>query len=201
MCLPLSRRGAAWQFVGLTLLVSLALLSHVSTLSLLSVTMIVAAGLYWWKGGAALRRPARWMAASVVLAAVVSVVIYYGHFGDVFRTLERVRSGAAVSATVPVVTVPGTAATPVDGAAGTSDAIVEPRREARGTMASALPGRMLLAVSLSNRAAGWPIFALAVAGMWRLWARGVRDRLGLMLLAWGVTWLAFVAGGDGGARG
>ncbi len=190
--LPLSKRGALLQFVGLTLLISVALLSHVSTLSLLSVTLFVAAGLYWWKGGAGLRAPARWLAASVVLAALLSVVTYYGHFADVFKTLERVRSREAMSATVPA-GAEGAAATPAEGTAGHQAAGAQPPRKVRGTMASALPERTVLAVSLSSRAVGWPIFVLAVLGMWRLWARGARDRLGLMLLAWGVTWLAFVA--------
>ena len=52
---------------------------------------------------------------------------------------------------------------------------------------------MALAVSLSSRAVGWPIFVLSLAGMWRLWARGARDRLGVLLLSWGVTWLVFVS--------
>lgn len=174
VCWPLAGRGALVQGVGLTGLVSLALLSHVSTLSLLSVTLAAAAVLSWRMGGAPLRAPARRIAASVVVAAVLSVVTYYGHFADVYRTLERVRARATATAGV---------ATTGEGSTG----------EVRGTMASALPGRMVLAVSLSSRAAGWPVVVLAGVGMWRLRVRGVRDRLGLMLLAWGLTWAAFVA--------
>lgn len=186
VCWPLAGRRAGWSVAGLTLLVSVALLSHVSTLSLLVATLLSAAVLTWWLGTRDERGRAVWLATSVVLAAVVSVGVYYGHFADVFRTLERVRARAVV----------GDVATPGQGAAAVAAVERTGDRDAsgvKGTMASELPGRVLLAVSLSQRAVGWPVFVLSVVGMWRLWARGVRDRLGVMLLAWGGTWVVFVA--------
>ncbi len=184
VCWPLAGRRVAWSVAALTLLVSVALLSHVSTLSLLVATLLAAAVLTWWLGTRDERGRAAWLAASVVLAAVVSVVVYYGHFADVFRTLERVRGRAAVA----------DAATPGQGTAAAAERAGDGGGLAvKGTMASELPGRVLLAVSLSQRAVGWPVFVLSVVGMWRLWARGVRDRLGVMLLAWGATWAVFVA--------
>jgi hypothetical protein len=40
---------------------------------------------------------------------------------------------------------------------------------------------------------GWPMLALAGWGTWHLWRLGVRDRLTLMLAAWALSCLAFLA--------
>ena len=40
---------------------------------------------------------------------------------------------------------------------------------------------------------GWPIFLLALVGLWRLMVEGGRDRLGLAIGAWGLVCVAFVA--------
>ena len=39
---------------------------------------------------------------------------------------------------------------------------------------------------------GWPMWLLALIGIWRLWAEGARDRAALAILAWSVACLAFL---------
>jgi hypothetical protein len=137
--------------------------------------------LTWWLGTRDERGRAVWLATSVVLAAVVSVAVYYGHFADVFRTLERVRARATV----------GDVATPGQDAAAAVERTGDRGASAvKGTMASELPGRVLLAVSLSQRAVGWPVFVLSVVGMWRLWATATTGRHAARV---GATWVVFVA--------
>lgn len=188
-CWSLRGRFAIAEFAGVTLLVAVALLSHVSTLSLLVATLLAAAVLLWWFGGVDERAPAYRIAASVILASVLSVVLYYGHFADAFRSLERVRSGAAIAG------VSESPSASDAGASAAAPAAVAPAPAAapRGTITRALPGRLALAVGISSRAVGWPMFVLALVGMWRLGVHGVRDRLGAVLLGWGATWVVFVA--------
>jgi hypothetical protein len=40
---------------------------------------------------------------------------------------------------------------------------------------------------------GWPVFLLALLGLWRVWAEGGRDQLSLVIGAWALMCLAFVA--------
>jgi hypothetical protein len=67
------------QVAALLLVVSLAFLSHVSTVSLLSATLVVAAVLFAWRGGAAMRVPALVVLVVTIGAGVIAVMLYYGH--------------------------------------------------------------------------------------------------------------------------
>lgn len=160
------RPGHRGQLAGLTVLSSLALLSHVSTFALLLTTMVAIAGAYRWLGGASLAGPARSVLVATSMAVLVSTVTYYGHFGDVYAGLARVPANVPTESAVVPDAAPGP--TPIGA------------RIAEG---------LVLIVD----AVGWPILLLAVVGAWRLWADGARDRLVMILLAWGVAFVIFFA--------
>lgn len=164
--LPL-QRGAWLQLAALTALTALALLSHISTLTLLGGILFVLAVLYWFRGGQELRQPALAVCTALLIAAVLSIAVYYGHFGDAYRTAVRVRATPPASAP----------ATPGEGAMPSSVSLTEKSREA---------GRLTVA------AVGWPIFVLASGGFVLFWQRGARDRLSLALFALLLTLALFV---------
>jgi hypothetical protein len=159
--------GRRSQLVGLTALTTLALLSHVSTFALLLTTLGALTVLYRWLGGPLLHRPARAILICTAIAVVVAIALYYGHFGDVYRRLGLVGgTGTATSLNV----------------GGAAPASVP------------LHVRATTVLALTVRAVGWPILALALIGAWRLATRGPRGRLALVLSAWGITYVVFVAG-------
>ena len=172
--LPLGRRDVP-QALLLFALASTAFLSHVSTFPLLAVAMMAVAACYWWRGGEALRAPSAWIAAVAVAAAIFSVVAYYGQFGEVYRSLDRVRGRtAAVSAPAP--------------AAGSGAGA-----PVRGGPTPPMPARAATAAGVGLQAVGWPIVLLSAIGAWRVLAG--RDRLTLTLIAWFATCAAFLAFG------
>jgi len=165
------------QLAGLFVLASLAFLSHVGTFPLLLSTLVVIAVLYRLGGGSALAAPARAVFIAAALAVGFSVVSYYGQFSEVYKTLDRVR-GRATSAVAP------------PEADGAEQPAAHTARPAPMTMP--LSERATHAGALGVRAVGWSILLLALVGAWRLWIGGARDRLGLVLVAWGVTCVAFL---------
>lgn len=84
----------------LAVVLSAAFLSHTSTFPILLVTSGLVALLFAWKGGPALRSPAIAVLVAAVAALVLSVGLYYGHFGDTYRT-EIARLGAETAAAAP----------------------------------------------------------------------------------------------------
>jgi hypothetical protein len=176
-----SGRGHLGQFVGLVLLATLGLLSHVSTFALLLATLIATSVLIRTAGGPELRATARSVILVTLLAVVCSVAVYYGHFWDVYKPqIARMGSPAAV------VTAPAAPAGPATKA--------EP---GIGIPAPA-PGQRV--VPVWNRVAafgqtasntGWPILILGLVGAWRVFADRARDRLVLVVAAWACTFLAF----------
>ncbi len=168
--LSTARRNVA-PVIGLFSLCALAFLSHVSTFALLGVTLVALAFFYRWRGGSALSRTA-WMILGVTIAAALfAVVVYYGHFGDVYRTALRVRSDAVVAQPLAVPDAP----------------------------APVVPATISLGVRIENAldftfaAVGWPILVLAGFGVWGVWSKGLRDRGGFVVAAWGVAYVAFLA--------
>ncbi len=158
-------RGA----IGLTAAAALAFLSHVGVFPLVAAVLIVTAAGYATAGGRPLRRAAVVVAGATVLAALFSVVVYYGHFGEAYRTLARVRAQ------------PASAARPAD---------------APGAGGMAAPGfaeRCLSAAQLARRAFGWPVLLLAATGLVLWLRRGWRDPLGIVLAAILLSALAFEA--------
>jgi hypothetical protein len=160
-------RAQYGQLAVLTLLTLLAFLSHVSTVSLLAATMAAMAGLYWWRGGPALRIPARSVLLAAIVAAGLAVVLYYGHFGDAYRTLARVRSEAAASESP----------------------------QAAPRAAAPVHERAANALLITARDVGWPILVLMAIGLLRLRSARRADRLTLTLGALALTYVVFAAFG------
>lgn len=173
------------KFVGLGVLfalVALAFLSHISTFAILSITLAALATLSLWRGGESRHRRAVSLFAVTVLAALFSVVTYYGHFADVFATALRARTqtaASAPSATSPVRSEPSAPS------------------QSSATRASSTPltTRIARAWVLTSSGVGWPILVLAAAGLWRLWLTGLRDRLTIVLAAWGLAYLGYLGVG------
>lgn len=82
---------------ALTVALVAAYLSHTSTFAVLSVTTMVVAVVFAWRGGVPLRRAAGAVALAGVAAAVIAVAVYYAHFLDTYRT-ELTRLGSATAA-------------------------------------------------------------------------------------------------------
>jgi hypothetical protein len=154
------------RLAGLLAICSLAFLSHISTFALLSVTLTALAAWFWFSGGRELRRVAVSIFAVAVVAATVSVVVYYGHFGEVYATAMRSRTQTAAPADPGQVDAPARAATPV-------------------------AARLARSARLTTVELGWPLLVLAAAGLVHLVTRGGRDRLSLLLAAYGVAYVAF----------
>lgn len=168
---------AAWplstvaQRTAVFLLATLALLSHVGLAPLLAGMLVLAAVLFRWLGGPPLRTAAAWVLVATVAAAIGSVALYYRHFPDAFRSLAQVRAADASG--------PRAAEQPPGPDAGADRAV------------PSLPARIGRAVALTTSSLGWPVLVLAALGAWRL-RTGLRDRLGLVLLAMVATGVAFV---------
>ncbi len=160
---PLSKAPWRWG-AGLTLLTAAALLSHVGTFVVVMSTMVLLAGLSWWRGGASLRSPARVIAASALAAAVLSVVVYYGHFGEAYRSAATVRAESA--------------------AASQDDRLRQPE--------APLTAKISEAAILSVATVGWPLLILAALGAPLVVGRGLRDRVSLAVVAWIVTGLTLI---------
>ncbi len=94
--LPLRSRDVL-QLAVLFLLASLAFLSHVGVFPLLLAALAASAVLYRWRGGPELRAPSRAVFLAAIVAAVFSVVVYYGQFGEAYETLNRVRARGATA--------------------------------------------------------------------------------------------------------
>ena len=161
-----------WASAGVFLLASLAFLSHISTFALLAVTLTTLSALYRWRAGAALHRIAWTILAVTILGVLLAVGVYYSHFGDVYRAALRVRA---------------------------ENAIVQPQSQAetlgpRAEVSTVPPltRRVVDAVSFAVSANGWPLWTLALIGIWRSWIEGARDRAALAIYAWGVACAAFL---------
>ncbi|MEW5984927.1 MAG: hypothetical protein AB1806_21445 [Acidobacteriota bacterium] len=178
---------------GLVLLSLLGFVSHISTFVLLSTLMLTMAGLFGARGDSALRGAASATVLAALLGMVLAVGLYWGHFGDVYRQqLSRARE--AVIAPAP----PG----------GDLARSLEARDAAApglalGRRTLTLRERVTDAVGQAVDRAGWPALALALIGVWRLRQTGVRDRLALTLIAWGLTclgWMTLAVLGPGNMR-
>ena len=94
--------------------------------------------------------PARWIAGTAVAAAIFSVVTYYGHFAEVYKSLDRV-TGRAASVAAPA------------APAATDD----PTPAVPGGPTPPTTTRATTAVDVALRAVGWPIALLCLIGTWR----------------------------------
>jgi hypothetical protein len=175
------------QIMAVSLLATLALLSHVTTLTFLLATLVAIAVVFRWMGAPALRVAARSVLVAATIALVLSVLLYWGHFGGVYQAqLARVRTAPAV----------GVAPAQAPAAMAPASDSGRPRL---GRVTIPLTGRVVDALDQTVGNLGWPIVVLALAGAWRLLVRRARDRLSLVLAAWGMVGLAFVAASVVGA--
>ena len=169
VALPFDRRRAA-AAAALFAVTALAFLSHVGIFPVLAV-MLVATGALYWFAGAGLRARGSIVAGVSVLAAVFAIGIYYAHFPEVYSSfVERVTS---------------TGETPAAAAPGAS---VNPSAQPALTIGA----RVERAAALGLRGLGWPLLALAAAGVW-LVVRRPRNRLTPALAGWGASFVVFLA--------
>jgi hypothetical protein len=169
--------GHVLQAAGLTSIATVGLLSHVSIFGLLLATLVATAFFYRWLGGLPLRPPARVVFLAGAIAAVLAIAIYYGHFTDAYRSLERTQttaSGGAASS---------------NEAAGSQTAPAVPRT---GATPAGVHHRIVAALDQSRFDLGWPIIVLAVMGVWRLVVARSGDRLTYAICGWAATYLVFL---------
>ncbi len=175
------------QLAVLTLLATLAFMSHVSTVTLLVPAMVLIAFLYLFSGAADLRASGRMVLAATVVGLVLSVVLYWGHFGDLYKKqLAGMKSATVAGAVAPTPAAARNAPAVVKAGAQTSPA---PRL---GRSRLPLTTRVRDAVSQTVRGLGWPMLLLAAVGAWRLLAARRRDRLVYAVLALASVCLLFV---------
>jgi hypothetical protein len=181
--LPDRRR---WWSIGVVFVLTLvAFLSHVSTFPLLAVALGAIAVVYFAARSAGLRPAAVTLAALTAAAALASVLLYYGHFTEVYRSLDRVRSRPASSAAA--------AAQPP---AAALDPTLDPTlATTRGAPTPGTLVRLETAGGVGLRAVGWPILVLAAVGAWRLRSERKPDALTLALAGWLAAGLLFLAFG------
>jgi hypothetical protein len=171
---------AGLQTAGLFVVASVAFLSHVGIFPLLLTIGFAVAAFYRLFGDPALRSAANRIALAGALAAVFSVIVYYGHFPESYSTLRRVRAQSDTAA------ASATAAPPNDVASGSTTA-QKPAAPAKSRSA-----RTLRAAALAIDSFGWPITLLAAVGAVTLWTTRARDRLTLLAAACGLVYLGFV---------
>jgi len=165
--------AAPWLIALASVAVAAAFLAHTSTFALLFTILVLAAVAYRLVGRPPLGRPAAAMLACVAIASVLSVGIYYRHFGPVYRAQYQRISRE--------VTQPDAARAAGEGAAVQHGLGSRTPRE----RLSLVPGYLSAYI-------GWPMLALAALGLWRLARTGARDRLGLFVLAWLTACLLFL---------
>jgi hypothetical protein len=165
---------------GIFLLASLAFLSHVGIFPVLLLVLMGLAICCRWLCRPPFRAAARNLAIATVAAALLSVVSYYGRFGEAYQSLERV-----VARAVAVVRTDATPAQPV--AAPEAAATPAPTPEVPSRAARAVSG-----LARGVRAVGWPMALLAALGAWCTWKTGFRDRMGLALIATTAAYLVFL---------
>lgn len=168
-------------FLAVCAITTLGLISHVSTLLLLPSVLVAMSVLFWTAGGTVLRGPARLLLVVTVVALVASTLIYWGHFGDVYRgQWQRMRATVATGASGGPASEASRAHPPEGGA------------PALGKTTLPLHTRALQAGEQVVGSIGWPVFLLSLVGAWRLLVERARDRLTLTVVAWAAVFAVFV---------
>jgi hypothetical protein len=158
--------------VTLVALLALGLLSHVGLIPLLGGLVGASAVLLAWRGAGGDRLAGWLILGATLIATILAFGLYYRHFGDAFRTAQRVGQGNSPAATAPAA-VSAPDVPPSEAASAT-------RASAVGTSRAQRAGR---AARLAVAAYGAPLLVLALAGLFRLPIRDARDRTTLMVLA------------------
>lgn len=94
---PAVRLDRRWSLPLLTIALAVPFLSHTSTFPLLFVACILTAGLFLLRGAPPVRALGVTVLWATTLACVAAVALYYGHFGDTYRS-EFARIGAETAA-------------------------------------------------------------------------------------------------------
>jgi hypothetical protein len=174
--------------VGLVALLALGLLSHVGLVPLLGGLVGTGALLLAWRGQGEDRRAGWVILVAALIASVLAVGLYYRHFGDAFRSAQRVgqsHPGPSQPAS------PAGVATAPARERPTAEITAPPAGVAvTGTSRAQRAGR---AAGLGLAAYGAPLLLLALAGAARLSVRTRRDRATLMVMA-SIVVCALVAG-------
>jgi hypothetical protein len=165
---------------GLVGLLSLGLLSHVGLIPLLGGLVGACGLLLAWRGDGDERRVGWLILGATALAAILAVGLYYRHFGDAFRSAQKVGS---IAAPAPASPPPAISEAPPSEAAAA--------RPGRGSGASgpgavvgtSRPQRARRAAGLAVAAYGAPMLVLALVGLSQLPVRTGRDRATLMVVA------------------
>lgn len=179
---PLRPRDPA-RVLAFTCLTVLAMLSHVSTFALLLTTLVAIGALFRRCGDRSTRDSSRVILVAAAIAAVFSVAAYYGHFGNTYLRVLRARS----EHTMPIApSLPSP----------THEPNLRTNQMPSPTSSSpSLYARTAAAMTLTGTAVGWPILILGAIGAGRLWKEHARDPLSLVIVAWGLSYLAFLVVG------
>ena len=157
--------------VPLFLLCALAFLSHVSTFAILGATLVTLAIVYRVFGGPSERRVASSIAIVTIVSAILAIVLYYGHFGDLYKNALRVRATAV---------------------AGQSQTESAPTGTPPVQQGSTLVSRLTTAIRFAVEMIGWPMLLLAIVGVWRTVVERAHDRATLAVMAWTVACAVFL---------
>jgi hypothetical protein len=167
-----AQNGPWWPVAMVAALTAAAFLSHTSTFAVLFGIVAVTGWLYRI-GGGPLRAVGTTVLLSLAFATLFSVLAYYGHFGDVYRSqYERISSEMRAAPGLPA--PPRTRWSPGIGAARTRTADI-PRQ---------------LGIYF-----GWPILILGAVGLWKLCVGRLKNRFTLALAGWMVGCLIFLVVG------
>ena len=176
------RPVAVAALLALVALLTLGLLSHVGLIPLLGGLVGASALLVAWRGTGGDRLAGWLILGATLIATILAFGLYYRHFGDAFRSAQRVGQGSSAAAPAtagaPALDVPPSEAAPVT------------RPSPVGTSRPQRAGRAAL---LALAAYGAPLLVLALAGLFSLPIRDARDRTTLMVLA-ALVVLVLVAG-------
>jgi hypothetical protein len=97
LLLGLLRPAAYGRLALLTLLIAAAFLSHTSTFAIAAPAFLLGAHFCWWHGKPEARRLAWPLLAATVVASILAVALYYGHFGETYVAQWR-RIGGEMAA-------------------------------------------------------------------------------------------------------
>jgi len=100
MTAPWMRADRRWAPPLLAVVLAAAFMSHTSTFAILSVSVLLIALLFRWRGGPALRSAALGVGLAGLAAIVLAVVIYYAHFWSTYQS-EMARIGSETASAAP----------------------------------------------------------------------------------------------------
>jgi hypothetical protein len=178
-------RRTWWPIGTVFLLTLVAFLSHVSTFPLLGLALTAIAAVFVANRGSTLKAAGLTLGALTAAAALASVLLYYGHFTQVYQSLDRVRGRQAPAAQTAPAPPPAALDPTLDPTVATT----------RGAPTPGTAVRVTTAARVWVRAVGVPILLLALVGVWRLYQDRRLDALPLALAAWCAAGLLFLGFG------